>query len=182
MQLAGTMGHQNQKQKIKYVVRILFFKSIFWILHIGTILKASLKIGQLPLGGLENESFRIAPMFVFFYKIKFWIFLIFVQAKIKTELQETKEKLSAKDCDAKKARRQIESLTRRDESSMKLVTQWHAMISMKHTVDKTEHFVNTPMATKWVSFKKPKMRWVFDSMNDDRALRIDWRDRSILYW
>lgn len=49
-QLAGTMGHQNQKQKIKYV------------------------------------------------------------AKIKAELQETKEKLSAKDCELKKARRQIESL------------------------------------------------------------------------
>ena len=29
MQLAGTMGHQNQKQKIKYVVRI-FSKCTHW--------------------------------------------------------------------------------------------------------------------------------------------------------
>ena len=34
MQLAGTMGHQNQKQKIKYVVRIFFQNA-----HIGIILK-----------------------------------------------------------------------------------------------------------------------------------------------
>ena len=39
------------------------------------------------------------------------IFQTIFQAKIKTELQETKEKLSAKDCELKKARRQIESLT-----------------------------------------------------------------------
>ena len=41
----------------------------------------------------------------------FAYFLNEIQAKIKTELQETKEKLSAKDCELKKARRQIESLT-----------------------------------------------------------------------
>ena len=48
---------------------------------------------------------------VHFELVSVKFFLIFFQAKIKTELQETKEKLSAKDCELKKARRQIESLT-----------------------------------------------------------------------
>ena len=51
-------------------------------------------------------------MCVFFSKNDIYAyFLNEFQAKIKTELQETKEKLSAKDCELKKARRQIESLT-----------------------------------------------------------------------
>ena len=52
-------------------------------------------------------------MCVFFFSKNdiFAYFLNEIQAKIKTELQETKEKLSAKDCELKKARRQIESLT-----------------------------------------------------------------------
>ena len=60
MQLAGTMGHQNQKQKIKYVVRILFLKSLFFsIVHIGTILKTSLKISR---GVFQNRTnVRVFP-------------------------------------------------------------------------------------------------------------------------
>ena len=45
------------------------------------------------------------------YRFVFDIFLTLLQAKIKTELQETKEKLSSKECELKKARRQIEALT-----------------------------------------------------------------------
>ena len=51
----------------------------------------------------KNEFFS---KFLFFFKPTEFI----IQAKIKAELQETKEKLSAKDCELKKARRQIESL------------------------------------------------------------------------
>ena len=49
--------------------------------------------------------------YFFSNNVIFACFLNEIQAKIKTELQETKEKLSAKDCELKKARRQIESLT-----------------------------------------------------------------------
>ena len=45
------------------------------------------------------------------YRFVFDIFPTLLQAKIKTELQETKEKLSSKECELKKARRQIEALT-----------------------------------------------------------------------
>ena len=57
MQLAGTMGHQNQKQKIKYVVRILVF--FFEYYTLVQFRKASLKIGR---GVFQNRTnVRVFP-------------------------------------------------------------------------------------------------------------------------